>query len=175
MTIAKNMNNLAKIIKKRSKSLWIGLYLSVVCLNFCSCSTNDGNIGPLFGQWVMVSMDVDGEPYDGWQSDDYPYTTFRFQNDICFVSKSNERLDVQTSYCTWAWQTERKVISLNFTYQDNDFPEPGTGIYAPPAWLMMYTPGVYYFDVQWVNDKEMIWTGVTPQDRILTFHLKKNF
>ena len=140
-----------------------------------SCVTNNGDIGRLYGIWTLTEMDVDGEPYSGWQTEDYPYSFFEFQNDICFVMRTNERYDYQIQPCTWKWAVEETRIDLNFTHTDDLSPEPGDWRYASPYWLLLTEPTVYTFDVEWVTDKEMIWTTINTRNQRLKYRLKKHY
>lgn len=149
--------------------------MSVVCIALSSCVTNNGDIGRLYGVWVLESMKVDGEVYDGWQTADYPYSFFQFQGDMCYVTRTNDRYDYENKACTWQWINAESEISLNFTHTDTANPEPGGWAYDAPKWLLLTEPAVYSFAVEWVNDKQMVWTTVNTQGQKLTYYLKKNY
>ena len=155
--------------------LMLCVLLSAIGLLTSGCVTNNGDIGRLYGVWVLDSMEVDGEPYDGWRREGYTSSFFQFQNDICYVTRTNDMYDVQNVACTWKWVKEETLIDLNFTHTDNAEPEPGNLRYGPPLWLLLTDPGVYTFGVDWVTDKKMIWTTENSRGQKLTYHLSKNF
>lgn len=156
------------------KILYIFLtLLALVTTN--SCRINNGDIGELYGTWVLTEMEVDGQKYDQWRLSDYPETFFQFQGDICMVIRTNELYDYLYQVCTWYWETEDTNIALNFTHSDDRYPSMPNGyMYGPPSWLLMSQPIVYGFDVVWDGDNRMTWTTVNQEGQRLTFHLKKN-
>ena len=148
--------------------------LGVLLATLAGCRVNNGDIGPLYGVWAVTEVEVDGETYDGWKSEDTE-SFFQFQNNIIFVSRVVNRYVLYQNYGTWEWLVEDNEISLNFLHHDNNNPEPGSGFYAPPEWLLLTEPGVYNFDVTWQGEKRMIWSTINTQGLRLTYHLKKTY
>ena len=137
-----------------------------------SCVTNNGDIGRLYGIWNVTAMEVDGVPYSGWEEGEYPMSFFQFQHNICYVTRTNERYDVENRACTWEWVLSEKIIELNFTHRETA--EVGWQ-YAAPEWLLLNENIVYRFEVEWVNDEKMVWTTENTSGQHLTYHLKKNY
>lgn len=149
------------------------LMFAAVLTAVTGCRVNNGDIGLLYGIWVVTEVEVDGEEYDGWRTEEFPNTFFQFQNNICLISRVSDRYDTASNVCTWQWITEDTCIELSFTHHDDASPEPGSGMYAPPAWLLLYAPGDYRFDVAWDGEKKARWTTVNTDGRRITYSLRK--
>lgn len=50
-------------------------------LTLASCTHNNGDIGPLFGQWKVTSIDIDEKPMEDYKGNLF----FSFQNDVVLV------------------------------------------------------------------------------------------
>lgn len=159
----------------RIKSLLLTLTASIIVFILTSCRVNNGDIGPLYGSWVLTEMKVDNEIYTEWKSDGYDNTFFKFQNNICEIMRTNDRLDTDSRVCTWQWVTEDTEIELNFTHTDDRFPEPGGYLYNAPDWLLLDGPGLYKFNVKWNGEKNFVWTTVNNKGQQLAYTLKKTF
>lgn len=162
---------------KKLNTFLTGIFAVVLAAVLTGCRMNNGDIGLLYGVWVVTGVEVDGSEYDGWRGDGYIDSFFEFQNNICFVCRTTERQDMQTQVSTWEWLTEDTEISLNFTHTDDRFPVPVPGgyTYGAPDWLLLTEPGIYVFDVRWDDDKHMAWTTVNTEGQRLTYHLKKTY
>ncbi|MCH5219406.1 MAG: hypothetical protein J1F20_02460 [Muribaculaceae bacterium] len=151
--------------------------LTFVSLALTGCRMNNGDIGELYGIWVVTEVTVDGEIYEGWRSDGWNDTFFQFQNNICFVTRTNELYDQETQTGTWEWIEDKKLIALNFTHTDNQFPDniPGGFLYGSPTWLLLTESRVYNFDVTWDGKRSFVWTTVNSDGQILTYTMKKTY
>lgn len=159
-------------MKRKHLSL---LILFIIVFGVTGCRINNGDIGVLYGVWTVTEVEVDGEPYSGWKQNGYNESFFQFQNNICFVTRTNERFDTQSQACTWQWLKEDTRIELNFTHTDNNNPEPGGYTYAPPAWLLLTVPAVYTFEIDWTDEKHCVWSTTNSEGQHLTYHLKKTY
>lgn len=155
----------------------ITLLILAVLPFLAGCEMNNGDIGAIYGTWNVMEVRVDGEVYEGWRDNDRQSTFFSFQNNICAITSKDSHQEAMTWYCTWAWAdpANEETITLDFLNSDNATPVPGTGIYAPPAWLLLDTPGVYVFEVQWHGEKKMTWTTVRPDGVTLQYNLKRTW
>ena len=149
----------------------------IVLIALSGCRMNNGDIGLLYGVWAVTDVEVNGEPYHGWQSNGYNESFFQFQNNIVFVTRTNSLYDHEDQAGTWEWLKEDTRIALNFTHRDNlnDTPRPGGYMYGAPAWLLLVEPVIYNFDVEWTDDKHTVWTTVNTSGQRLTYHLKKTY
>lgn len=160
-----------KSSKTALTTIFVSMFLAVI---LSGCRVNNGDIGPLYGAWVVTEVDVDGMVYDGWKNDDYDNSFFEFQNNICFVKCTNALNDCLTQTCTWEWVKKDTRIALDFSHYDNQFP-PGGYMYGPPKWLLLTQPTTYEFDVVWNGNNKMVWTTVNSEGQTLTYHMKKTY
>lgn len=160
-----------KLIKGNFGSAVIALLLMPV---LAGCRMNNGDIGVLYGVWAVNAVEVDGQTYEGWNDDGWE-SFFEFQNNIVQVIKVSPLHDEISCFGTWQWVTEDTRIELDFTHHDDRFPEPGENIYAPPAWLLLTTPGVYGFDVVWHGEKKCEWSTVNTAGQRIKYYLKKTY
>ncbi len=149
----------------------------VVTATLTGCKVNNGDIGLLYGTWAVTEVEVDGASYDGWHTDGYTDSFFQFQNNICFVTRTNERYDAESRAGTWEWVKDNTEIALNFTHHDDHFstPTPGGYMYGAPEWLLLTEPAVYTFTVTWTDDRHTVWTTVNARGQRLTYHLKQTW
>lgn len=154
----------------------IAFVVAMTCA-LTGCRVNNGDIGPLYGTWAVTEVTVDGEVYDGWLFDDWTGTFFEFQNNICFVSRTTDRYDLEYRVCTWEWIETDKEIALDFTHFDDRFPVPTPGgyLYGAPEWLLLTQPAVYHFTVQWDGKRHFVWTTVNTEGQTLTYTMKKTY
>lgn len=141
------------------------------------CRVNNGDIGLLYGTWAVTDVEVDGLPYEGWHTDGYDDTFFQFQNNICFVTRTNERYDAESRTATWEWVKGDTEITLDFTHHDTQFPTPVPGgyMYGAPEWLLLTQPGVYTFSVEWTDDRHTVWTTVNTEGQRITYRMKQTW
>ena len=156
------------------KSLYILLCATVVIPLLTSCRINNGDIGPLYGAWALTAMEVDGEPYTAWSDDGHEWF-FQFQNNIVLIMETTPLHDYTEHFGTWEWVKEDTEIALNYTHTSNDYNEPGTGYYTPPAGLLLTEPVVYTFNVSWTDERHFVWTTVNTEGQRLTYHLKQTY
>lgn len=147
----------------------------VLLLCLSACRVNNGDIGLLYGTWAVESVEIDGDAYTGWREGQYDESFFQFQNNICFVTRTNERYDYQNVASTWRWVEEDVRIELDFRHTDNFYPEPGGYSYEAPAWLLLTEPTVYAFNVEWFGEKRMKWSTVNTEGQHIEYTLKKTF
>lgn len=138
------------------------------------CRMNGGDIGALYGIWLLTEMEVDGEKYDKWNANGFE-TFFEFENDICQVIRANERYDVESKWSTFKWIKEDTEMQLDFTHTDNTYPEPGGYLYAAPSWLLLTEPTTYDFTVEWRGSKQMTWRTVNTSGQQLTYYFRKEY
>lgn len=152
-------------------------FSSILFCLLTGCKVNNGDIGLLYGVWAITEVKVDGEIYTGWKENGFDESFFQFQNNICFVTRTNALYDSQTQVGTWEWQTEDTKIELNFSHYDDRYPNPAPGgyMYGAPDWLLLTQPTVYRFDIEWTDDKHMVWKTVNTEGQNLVYYLKKTY
>lgn len=103
------------------------MLLAITC-SLASCTHNNGDIGHWFGTWKLEKIEVDGVPQEDYKGN----IIWKFQSDIVWMGVVNDaEHTVTNSFGTWTCFED--ILTLNFSYSDNNFPNPGTGQYAPPA------------------------------------------
>ena len=83
-------------------------------LSVSSCTHNNGDIGDLFGIWVLKSVSIDGLDIK-FISDDQN-VTWAFQNNIVSVTLLAAHESRLETYGTWEWEDEGKIMHLDFTH-----------------------------------------------------------
>lgn len=153
------------------------LFIAVL-LAGTACTVNNGDIGDLYGTWNIESVTVDGQPYDSWATDDFPYTTVEFQNNICMIKRIGKYHDMVVRVSTWSWtggsSIDHNVISLDFNHSDDNNPA-STGIYEAPAWLLLGGMTKADFQVTYPDRRTMLWTTVTDDGLTISFRMRRTW
>lgn len=113
-----------------------------------ACRTNNGDIGELYGQWMLERLTIDGNP-DNIECSDF---SFSFQNNIVYVSHQTGHHEYVE--CFGTWQLEGDVLTLNFTHTDQYHPTGGIK-YNPPAELHIPSRASTKMDVSILTDKKL--------------------
>lgn len=95
---------------------------------FAACKTNNGDIGPLYGQWILDQLTLDGEP-DSIVCSDF---SFSFQNNILYIAHQTGHHEFTETFGTWSLDGDE--LTLNFTHTADLYPENGIK-FNPPAEL----------------------------------------
>ncbi len=139
--------------------------LFFIYLFAASCTQNNGNIGDLFGSWVLDSMTVDGQVSE--LPEEY-YTTWSFQGEILMVTKVDQYHATDKHYGTFTHSSS--VLTLDFIHHSDAIPE-GTGMYSAPTWLGFPAAGVFNLSVEELSGKNMVlsWTSQSGQNYTYKF------
>ena len=167
------------MIKSKPFRYFGSFMLMILLVTMAGCRVNNGDIGPLYGCWNIESMTVDGEEYEDWRSDIHPWTTVEFQNNICMFKQALEPNDYLVNVCTWSWtggeSDENSLLRLDFNHSDNQNPT-GTGLYAPPGWLLLSGQLTVDMIVDWSHhNRQMVWTTVNAAGQRLVYRLKQTW
>jgi len=131
---------------------------AVLMLCMSSCSKNNGDIGYWFGMWHLDSIEIDGEPDDGYDGNFY----FMFQGKVFCVRWLNEAYhEYVESYARWEENTEAKTVTINFA--DSRFPSQIVD-YAPSIYLNTVTT----MTVEMINSTTMV-LNYTSNDTGVTY------
>lgn len=142
----------------------------LLCLTLlCGCTTNNGDIGNLYGTWALEAVDIDGTPQTAWQEDGKYFVNWQFQNNIVEISRFDILHSSITSVGTWTRDDE--TMTFDFTHYDDDNPA-GTGIYAAPSWIL-FPDGVTSFSVLKSDNKNLVLSTTLADGRRLTYSLRK--
>lgn len=113
-----------------------------------ACRTNNGEIGPLYGQWILDKLTVDGEP-DTIVCSDY---SFSFQNNIIFIVHQLGHNMFSETYGSWTLDGDE--LTLNFTHIADQHPENGIK-FNPPAELRIPQRAATVMDVYELTEKSL--------------------
>lgn len=135
-----------------------------------SCTHNDGDIGPLFGSWILDSMTLDGQPYT---PDVDGYTCLQFQGKVIMAKIIDDRHSL-LFYSVGSWERTDNTLYLDYTHSDNDTP-PGEGAYSAPYWLMLKPNAVNEVSILSLNSRHMHLRHITPDGDIVEYTFHKTF
>ena len=136
---------------------------------FCGCTHNNGYIGPLFGNWVLSSMTVDGAAFDPHEAD----TFMQFQGDIVMTKLIDDR-HTQLTYSVGTWERDDRTLILDYRHSDNEW-QPGTGIYRAPEWLLLESNAINTLEILTLDKKQLRLRYLTPQGQVVNYSFRKTF
>lgn len=150
----------------------IPIIISLTAL-LCSCTQHDGNIGYLFGVWVMESRTLNGEPVpiDGRG------IVFKFQNKILLTEYLYENPYEQTaSYGNFKHEDNELILNYLIKYDDdpNHSPINGGTNHQPPTWLgFPYTDQPIVLKFLTLTRKEMVLQYTDNEGNVYVYSLGK--
>lgn len=130
------------------------------------CTHNNGNIGELFGQWIMTDITADGvRPTELTPSD----WNWRFQSGVLLISHVDQAAHSHQEF--WAsWQREGQTLVVNYKNTD-----PAIDYnYQYPAELGFSKAAVYDVDIVASSGKQMTLRMLNPEGVTYVYTLKKN-
>lgn len=104
-----------------------------------SCTHNNGDIGPIFGQWKLTSIFINDKEDQGYKENIF----FAFQNDVTSMRIVRENQDVSETF--GHWKLDGDILLL--IYDDPDL-EPLSETY--------FTEGVNTCEIITLSGKELI-------------------
>lgn len=147
------------------KTLRYLLFILPVILSV-GCTHNNGDIGPLFGQWIMTDITADGtRPADITPTD----WNWRFQSGVLLISHVDYLAHEHHEY--WAsWEKDGESLLINYqnTQDGYDF------YYDIPAQIGFTTPSHYKLDILQSSSKNMTLQMVNSDGVTYVYTLKKN-
>lgn len=137
------------------------------------CVTNNGDIGPWYGNWAMTSMTVDGNEYTTW-ADGGNETVWSFQNNIVCIQDVNPHHDTQR--CWGTWTEEGSKLTLDYRHHDTADPAPGHSYkYTAPSWLLMDANSLIVLNIDSSTDKTVVLSTTNADGQHIVYSLKKNY
>ncbi len=130
------------------------------------CTHNNGNIGELFGQWIMTEITADGAPVADLTPADW---NWRFQSGVLLISHVDPVAHSHSQY--WAsWERQGQTLKVNYNNTDPaiDFN------YDYPKALGFTTASVYDVKITNSTGKNMTLQMVNPEGVTYVYTLKKN-
>lgn len=143
------------------------IIICIVALLLGACTHNNGDIGPLFGTWVIDDMTVDGTSADLGDDD----TFMQFQGHIVLTKLIDPRHSL-LRYCAGTWTREGDVLALDYTNGD-DNNHAGTGTYAAPEWLLLETNAINRLNILSLDNAHMSLRYVADDGRTVVYNFRK--
>lgn len=140
--------------------------ISVVAIFATGCTHNNGDIGPLFGQWILTDITADGQrPADivptNWN--------WRFQNAVLLISEVDYLGHEYSQY--WAsWEREGQTLMVNYKNADPAI----SWYYDYPSQLGFTSPATYTLTVESESSCSMTLRMVNPDGVTYVYTLKKH-
>ncbi|MDE7397851.1 MAG: lipocalin-like domain-containing protein [Muribaculum sp.] len=142
------------------------LFLLPLLTTITGCTTNNGDIGPLMGQWKLYEIDIDGIP-----DANYPGNIFwQFQSHVMSMRRTNQYHDQQSRFGSWAMLTD-DIMEVNFTHTDNKSPE--SDYRYTPFQETMLPRAIFQLNILTLNSSTLIVTYFDESDRLITYRLVK--
>ena len=95
----------------------LGFILMLMIIPLCCCTHNNGDIGPLFGQWKIESVRCEGMPQPEYAGNAF----LSFQNSVAQITITGDHNTSYRSYATWHIADNTLFID----FDDADFPPIG--------------------------------------------------
>lgn len=139
----------------------------ITILTLASCRMNNGDIGDLFGSWLLYSMTVDGEAPENFNSEE---TFWEFQNNIVSISRVYYMYDKDVHWGTWSEADGQ--LQLDYTHFESGV-NPGTGQYSSPQWLGFPKRGIFQLKFVSRSSKRMTLSWYDSEGRMFVYSLRK--
>ncbi len=99
---------------------------------FQGCTRNNGDIGPWFGMWQLMTVETDGVPDAGYESNIF----WNFQNDVFSMNwRGTGAVELPRVQVWGTWKEAGDDLILDFSHSDDRYPlfgeHSGVNIYAP--------------------------------------------
>lgn len=139
------------------KKIAILLYVSAILALLPSCTHNNGDIGPWFGQWQVERLTVDGVDDPQYANDTY----FCFQSSVFAVRKVNPDPLLHSSVTSFGvWKEENGYLHVEFNTRDSGVP---TGLHMAKD---------CQFRILKNDGKGKVLELVTEEGEVCTYYLK---
>lgn len=151
---------------KKILNIWLPVALLIMTVT-AGCTSNNGDIGTLFGVWHLDRMAVDGE-----DDTDYDGNCFwSFQNNIICISVENDPLAHAPERSWGTWSRRGNCIVLNFAHKAGDGDQQQ--MYVPPAMLRLPADADIPLAVQHDSGDRMTLVYDTPDGAEIAYYLVK--
>lgn len=144
--------------------------LSIIILSAMSllagCTHNNGDIGPLFGQWIMTGITVNGDTPADINPTEW---NWRFQNQVFLISHVDVVAHDYRQY--WgSWTMADKTMTIDYDNIDSAIDYA----YETPSAIGFTDAAVYTLSVVNLSSHDMILQMVNPGGDTYVYTLKKN-
>lgn len=132
-----------------------------------SCTHNNGDIGPYFGTWKMLSVEIDGEVDAGYAGNVF----WKFQNQVVCMVRVNE-VNHTTTECWGTWKEIGNELHLNFTHEDY-YHKPGSSYYSPLPETYLPSMQTLELDIVSLSGSSMQLKYVTDDNSVIEYKFTK--
>ena len=132
-----------------------------------SCTHNNGDIGPYFGTWKLLSISVDGV-----EDVDYAGNVFwKFQNEVVCMVRVNESAHTANE-CWGTWKEIGNVMQLNHTHWDDNHKQ-GSFYYSPLPETHLPANSISDLEIVSLSGSSMQLKYVTDDNRVVGYKFTK--
>lgn len=143
-----------------------------ITLMFASINcTNNGNIGFLYGLWLLEDFTIDGVEADIEVS----HYNWRFQSNIIQIDEVIEETGHYVeSFGTWKMIGNDELLELNFTHVDSETSSDSPA-YNPPFALGIPPRSITIMRIIAHTDSRMTLSFVNAEGETLVYKFKKSY
>lgn len=87
-------------------------FISIILIGGASCTHNNGDIGPLFGNWKVTSIEINGIPDASYKGNIF----FAFQTDITNMKAIYDNHVYSERFGQWKIEGENLLLTYNDTW-----------------------------------------------------------
>ena len=132
-----------------------------------SCTHNNGDIGPYFGTWKLLSISVDGV-----EDVDYAGNVFwKIQNEVECMVRVNESAHTANE-CWGTWKEIGNVLQLNHTHWDDNHKQ-GSFYYSPLPETHLPANSISDLEIVSLSGSSMQLKYVTDDKRVVGYKFTK--
>lgn len=146
----------------------------VIVPALCSCTRNNGDIGPWFGMWQLLEVQTNGVADADYEGNIF----WAFQNNVFqMILRSTEPGDLTRDQRWGTWQESDGMLILDFNHYEDLYPEgyvDGYNIYVPFPQTHLPYGEASRLNIVKMKGSDMVLT-YSPQDSevVYTYILKK--
>lgn len=146
------------------------IYTLIVSLMFllAGCTPGKGDLGILFGPWVLEEMTADGRTV---AQPEGTYTAWSFNSDIIMVSLTDAYHSTEKRFGTFC-RPDEATLTIDFSHSSNDI-AAGTGIYQAPGWMGFPAEGTFGLRIMRLTRSEMTLSWDNSEGINYTYYFKK--
>ncbi|MCM1505013.1 MAG: lipocalin-like domain-containing protein [Muribaculum sp.] len=140
--------------------------IAITAIFTIGCTHNNGDIGPYFGTWKLLDIEVDGLPLEEYKENIF----WQFQSDVFCMRGVLPHHDTDVRWGSWE-EASDDILILNFSHHD-DSHETGSTMYSPLP-LTGLEATVNRLDILYVSNSKMTLTYRTSKGAVYCYRLKK--
>ncbi len=93
------------------KTKIINIFICLIAIaSLTGCTHNNGDIGPLFGQWKVTTISIDGQSLENYDGNLF----FSFQNQV-FMQRTTNELSHEVNQTVGIWKYSSNDLIIDFS------------------------------------------------------------